>query len=173
RCDSRVVSRGIEQAKAYKASFDAARARSLAQCQARLAAADRKNREEMYHRKSELKAAEDSIANAKAWQDFLAKGEAEVFAYYRAWEAEVARGLKLKEVWEPSPFPAEPPAAQHTAETSDPIFPPTPWLEFPTTWRQDPPEAPGEIRFGRDWWHKQGRVALLHPISPEQGERDH
>jgi len=167
-----LLSRGLEQAKALAATIDAADKRHLAKCKARLAVANRKDATEMYFRRSELKSAQEDIASSKERQAFLARGEAAAFEHYRAWEAEVARGHKIEQAWEPSPFPAELPASQRAAKSADPKLTPTPWLDFPTTWRQDPPEIPGEMRFGRGWWHRQGRV-LLHPITREQAETHH
>jgi hypothetical protein len=110
----------------------------------------------------------------KAQRALMDLGEAAVFAYHRAWEAEAVRALKLKEIWEPTPFPAELPAAQRAAKTADPLFTPTPWLDFPDTWHQDPPVKPGEVRYARHWWdQRHGRVRLIGPITREQAEERH
>ena len=61
----------------------------------------------------------------------------------------MVRALKLKEIWEPSPFPAELPPMERAAKSADPMFTPTPWLDFPDTWHQDPPETPGEVRYAQ------------------------
>jgi hypothetical protein len=167
------LSRGVSEAKAYIAKFDVSRKESLGSAKERLAVADRKNKELIYHRKEELKRAEEPMTEAKDRQAFLARGDAAVFAHYHDWEGKVARGYKIEEAWEPSPFPAELPAAQRTAKSTDPTLTPAPWLDFPDTWRQAPPETPGEVRFGRDWWERQGRVTLLHPIAREQAEVHH
>jgi hypothetical protein len=166
------LSRGVSEAKAYMAQFDVTREESLTKAKERLAVADRKNRELMYHRKEELKRAEESMTEAKGRQAFLARGDAAVFAHYRDWERKVARGYKIEDAWEPSPFPAELPVPQQT-KAADPMFAPTPWLEFPDTWRQAPPQEPGEMLFGLDYWDRQGRVELLHPITREQAEGRH
>ncbi len=107
----------------------------------------------------------------KAQRALMDRGEAAVFAYHRAWETEVVRALKLKEIWEPTPFPAELSAAERAIKSADPIFTPTPWLDFPDTWYQNPPAVPGEVRYGRSWWdHRHGRVRLINPITREQAE---
>jgi len=170
--DSILLSRGLKEAKALAATLDAGSKRSLADCKARLAAANRQDAKEMYHRRDELKSAEESLAESEKRQAFLARGKAAVFEHYRAWEAKVARGYKIEQAWEPSPFPAQLPASQRATKSADPKLTPTPWLDFPTTWRQEPPETPGEVRFGRDWWHRQGRL-LLHPITRDQAEGYH
>ena len=163
-----LLSRGIEQAKAHVAEFVKRAEVALAEAKDRLAVADRKNRELMYHRKAELKHAEETVERGKRLEAFVVRGEVAAFAHYRAWEAEVARGYKIEHAWEQSPFPAE-----RVAIKADPTFSPTPWLDFPDTWRLDPPEDPGEVRFARDWWDRQGRVSLLYPITREQSEACH
>ncbi len=109
------------------------------------------------------------------WQRaFLEREDAEAFAYYKTWETEAVRALKLKEIWEPAPFPAELPVGERAIKSADPTFAPTPWLDFPDTWRQDPPEVCGEVRYARSWWdHRHGRVRLIHPITREQAEERH
>jgi hypothetical protein len=104
----------------------------------------------------------------------LEREEAEAFTYYRAWETEVVRALKLKEIWEPSPFPAELPVEERAIKSADPTFEPTPWLDFPDTWHQDPPEVCGEVRYAGHWWdHRHGRIRLIHPLTREQAEDRH
>ena len=168
-----LLSRGIAKAKAYMAPFEAAGKKFLVEAKARLAVTDRSDAFAMSIRKAEAKAAEEGIVDTKARQAFLARKDAVVFAHYRDREAKVARGFKIEQIWERSPFPAELPAAQRKTRHADPTFTPTPWLEFPTTWHQDPPGVPGEVRFGRHWWHRQGRVTLLHPITREQAKACH
>jgi hypothetical protein len=168
-----LLSRGLEEATALAARSAAGYQRSLAECKAQLATANRKNAMEMYFRRSELKSAEKSVESSKERQAFLARGEAAIFAHYRDWEAQVARGHKIEHAYEPSPFPAQLPADQRAAKAADPKFAPTPWRDFPPTWRQDPPEAPGEIRFAGHWWYRQGRLELLHPMTREQAEARH
>ena len=168
-----LLARGIKKAQAHMAPFMSGREKALAEAKARLALTDRKDKMAMYHRTAEAKRAEEAITTAQRRETFLAGGDAAVFGHYRSWEAEVTRALKLKEVWEPSPFPAELPAAERAAKTADLIFTTTPWLDFPDTWRQNPPKTPGEVRFARDYWYREGRVTLLHPIAREQAETWH
>jgi hypothetical protein len=166
------LSRGIDEANALASRISASEEISLAKAKERLAATDRKDKMAMSFRRVELKFAEEDLAAAKRNQALLAKGDAAVFAHYHDWEGKVARGYKIEEAWEPSPFPAELPAAQRV-KAADPTFPPSPWLHFPDTWRKAPPETPGEVRFARGFWDRQGQVALLHPITREQAEAHH
>ena len=169
-----LLSRGLEEAQAYVAPFRSACEEALAEANARLAATDRKDKMAVYHRTAEAKRAEEAITTAKRRETFLASGHAAVFGHYHAWETEVVRALKLKEIWEPSPFPAELPPMERAAKSADPMFTPTPWLDFPDTWHQDPPETPGEVRYARSWWdHRHGRVRLIDPITREQAEERH
>jgi hypothetical protein len=166
------LSRGFDEAKAVAARIRASEERALEQAKGRLAVADRKDRELMWHRREELKRAEESLEEERAREAFLARGAAAVFAHYRDWEGQVARGYKIEEAWEPSPFPAELPVTQRT-KAADPKFTPTPWIQLPDTWRQAPPETPGEVLFGKDHWDWHGRIELLHPITREQAEACH
>jgi hypothetical protein len=167
-----ILSRGIDEANALAARIRASEERSLAEAKERLAVTDRKDRMAMSFRRVELKFAEEDVAAAERTQAFLAKGGAAVFAQYRDWEGKVARGCKIAEAWEPSPFPAELPATQR-AKAADPTFTPTPWIDFPDTWRQAPPETPGEVLYSLEYWDRQGRITLLHPMTREQAEAHH
>jgi hypothetical protein len=109
------------------------------------------------------------------WQRaFVGREDAEAFAYYKTWETEAVRALKLKDIWEPTPFPAELPVEERAITSADPTFVPTPWLDFPDTWHQDPPEVCGEVRYAGHWWdHRHGRVRLIRPLTREQAEERH
>jgi hypothetical protein len=168
-----LLSRGLEEGKAIAATIEEADKRDLEKCRARLAAANRKDGLEQRYLRAELKLAEKSMEGSKVRSALLARGEAALFEHYRTWEAAVARGHKIEHAWEPSPFPAQLPASEREVKSADPRFTPTPWLEFPATWRQDPPEMPGETRFAIHWWYRQERLELLHPITREQAEARH
>ena len=161
----------MELARDRVADLEAGREESLAKAKARQASA--KRGEEATARRLETKGAEERLAEAKAIRAFLERGEKEAIAFYREREARVAKEFKLEEAWEPTPFPVELPAAQRTAKSADPIFTPAPWIEFPDTWRQSPPDVPGEVRFARDFWHREARLSLLHPITREQAQACH
>ena len=170
-CPSILLARGIEPARERAAAFEAARQRSLSAAKERQARA--KRGEEASARRLETKDAEEILTQAKATCEFLERSEEDLIAFYREREARVAKELRLEAAWEPTPFPVELPVAQRTAKSADPIFIPTPWLEFPDTWRQDPPDTPGEVRFARGHWYREGRLSLLHPITREQAEAYH
>jgi hypothetical protein len=169
-----LLSRGLEEAKAVATKLEETDKRYLEDRKARLAIANQEKDVEMkYARRLELKSSEEDLERSKKRQAFLARGKAAVFEHYRAWEGEVARGHKIEQAWEPSPFPAQLHPSQRAARSADPKLTPTPWLEFPATWRQDPPQTPGDIRFASNWWYRQGRLELLHPITREQAEARH
>jgi len=170
---SLMLSRGIKHASALTAKIGASHQRDLAEARILLAATDPSDREARSFRDSEVKEAEKAVEQVADRQALLAKGSAAVFAHYRHWETKVAAGYKIAEFWEPTPFPAEQRGSRPARELRDPSFAPKPWLEFPTTWRENPPASPGEVRFGRNWWEREDRVTLLHPIPREQAETYH
>jgi hypothetical protein len=170
---SLVLSLGIKHASALTAKIGASHQRDLAEARILLAATDPGDRETRSFRDSEVREAEKAVEQVANRQALLAKGSAAVLAHYRHWETKAAESYKIEEFWEPTPFPAEQRGSRPARESRDPSFTPEPWLEFPTTWREGPPASPGEVRFGRDWWERQGRVSLLHPISREQAEIYH
>ena len=102
----------------------------------------------------------------------------EMCARYHAWEADTAKELKLGDIWQPAPFPAEVPEARRASECSDPHFVTTPWVPRPPGLIQEVPEQPGQIRFAtqqlwrRDLW-REGRAVLLVPLTREQAEEKH
>ena len=165
-----LLSRGVARAREHVIRLEAGREKGLAEAKARQASA---RGEETAFRRYETKAAEEALARARTLRELLDRGTDAAFAFYREMEAAVAKGYKIEQIWEPSPFPAELPASKRAAKSADPVFPPTPWLVFPQTWRQDPPRKPGEIRYGIDWWDRQDRMSLLHPITREQAEARH
>ena len=116
-----LLSRGLEEAKAIAAELDEGDTRYLEKCKARLATANREKDVEMkYARRLELKSAEEDLERSKERQALVARGEAAVFEHYRAREGEVARGHKVEQAWEPSPFPAQLPASRRAAKSADP-----------------------------------------------------
>ena len=103
----------------------------------------------------------------------LDRDVASVCAEFHAREEKIAKALKLGEIWEPMPFPAELPAAGRASAPADPLFVPTPWVPRPPWLLQDVPDLPGEIRFGRDTVHRNGRVILLVPLTSREAEERH
>ena len=169
-----LLSRGLEEAKAVATKLYEGDKRYLEKCKARLAIANQEKDTEMkYPRRLELKKSEEDLERSEKLQAHLARGKAAVFEHYRAWEGEVARGHKIEQAWEPTPFPAQVRVSQRAARLADPKLTPTPWLEFPAKWRQAPPQTSGDVQFAGDWWYRQGRLELLHPITREQAEARH
>jgi hypothetical protein len=167
-----LLSRGIEQAKALT-SPSAPLVEPLAKAKAQLARTNRRDRSAMLNSTWQVEQLERALAQAQHWESLFSRSDSEIFHYYRAWETAVARGFKLEQVWEPSPFPAELPQAGRAAKSADPVFVPTPWLEFPDTWRQEAPERPGGVRFGYSWERRDRRIILLHPITRDEAEHRH
>ena len=157
RFHSILLLHGLEEAKAVAATMDEEDKQYLEKCKARLAVANRKDAMEMYHRRSELKSAEDDVERSKERQALLLRRGA-VFEHYRVWEGEVARGHKIEQASGPSPFPAH---CRRPARggISRPEVDADALARLSPTWRQDPPETPGEIRFavaggtGRTGWN--------------------
>jgi hypothetical protein len=110
------------------------------------------------------------IDEARALLDRGAEG---VFAYCRAKEAEAARRMKIESIWEASPFPAEQLSAGHTENASDPFFAPTPWPAYSTSWRQEHPQRPGDIRFASFWRYRGDTMLLITPLTREEAEWRH
>jgi hypothetical protein len=115
------------------------------------------------------------IARSERGQALQARLDGEraaLFAHYRRQESDAVRALNIEHAWEASPFPAELPARAR-AKANDPPFPAKPWLDFPTAWRQDPPDRPGELRFGLSWWRRGEEVMLVSTLTREQAEEEH
>jgi len=94
-------------------------------------------------------------------------------AEMHAREAEVVKMLKLEKFWEPSPFPAELPAAERVGKSAEPEFPVTPWIASPPwLWGEEPTE-PGEVRFGKDLMWRNGRRMLVVPLTRDEAEARH
>jgi hypothetical protein len=83
-----------------------------------------------------------------------------------------ATAFGLDEVWEPSPFPIELPAASRRS-VDEPAFNTTPWIPKTTGLVVAPPEQPGEVRFADQWLKSDDRVALLAPLTREEAQRRH
>ena len=91
----------------------------------------------------------------------------------RAQEADTAKAMKLKDIWEPSPFPVELPAAER-ARVAEPGFPTLPWVAGPSSpLLMMPPERPGEVRFAKRLaWHDDDPV-LIAPLTVAEAEERH
>ena len=91
----------------------------------------------------------------------------------RAKEAATAQAMKLKHIWEPSPFPVELPAAER-AKVAEPEFPALPWVAVATSsLLVRPPEHPGEVRFAKSFtWHNDN-LTLVAPLTRAEAEERH
>jgi len=89
-----------------------------------------------------------------------------------AYEAAKVKALKLEHVWEPSPFPVELPAAERS-RVSEPSFAKTPWISTPPWLYGEMPDEPGEVRFGKDVHHRNGRDLFVVPLTGEEAEKRH
>src|SRR4029077_9059948 len=92
---------------------------------------------------------------------------------FRKREANTAKALKLGDVWEPAPFPAEVAEADRTARRAEPRFVATPWIARPPGLLQEPPEEPGEVRFAQERLWRNGRVIMLVALTREEAAERH
>ena len=92
----------------------------------------------------------------------------------RAKEAETAKAMKLKHIWEPSPFPVELPAAERT-RVAEPEFPALPWVAVALSppLMLPPPEHPGEVRFAKSLTEDDGKLMLIAPLTLTEAEERH
>jgi hypothetical protein len=144
-----------------------------ARCTALLLAGDREGA-------AALVAETEQTGTAGFWEDWarmqrerLEQDIGAVCAEFRSREAKTARALKLGDIWEPAPFPAEVSAADGTARCAEPRFVATPWIARPPGLLQEPPENPGEIRFAQERLWRNGRVIMLVALTREQAEERH
>jgi hypothetical protein len=91
---------------------------------------------------------------------------------FHAREAATVKALKLEPFWEPSPFPAELPAAER-ARVNEPAFPKTPWINTPSWLYGEMPDEPGEVRFGKDVHRRNGREFFVVPLTREEAENQY
>jgi hypothetical protein len=144
-----------------------------ARCTALLLAGDREGA-------AALVAEAERTGRAHFWEDWagmrrrcLEQDIGAVCAEFRKREARTANALKLGDIWEPAPFPAEVPEAERTARCAELRFVPTPWIARPPGLLQEPPENPGEIRFAQERLWRNGRVIMLVALTREQAEERH
>lgn len=110
---------------------------------------------------------------AKEQREFLGRDIEGICNEFHAREAKVAEVFKLVDVWEPTPFPVELPAAERGSQLADPLFRPTPWIPRQPGLFGDAPEAPGEMRFAKSSFYRRGRLFLVVPLTPEEAEDRH
>jgi hypothetical protein len=94
-------------------------------------------------------------------------------AELHAREAAMVKLLKLDHVWEPSPFPVELPGAERVSGLAEHMFTPRPWVAVSPSPLQHPPTEPGEVRFAKKFSRRDGGIALVAPLTPQEAaERD-
>ena len=108
----------------------------------------------------------------KTQRRFMERDIASICAEFHTKEAETAKELKLGDIWEPTPFPAEVPEAERT-RCAERRFATTPWVSRPPGLLGDPPENPGEVRFAEYRLWRKGGVTLLVPLTREAADEKH
>jgi hypothetical protein len=103
----------------------------------------------------------------------LERDVAPLCAEFRSKEAEEAKALNLGDVWEPTSFPAELPAAERAQRCDDPPFITTPWIPRPPRLVEAPPDVVGEVRFGRGVLRRRGGIRMLVALTREEAEELH
>jgi hypothetical protein len=106
------------------------------------------------------------------WKVLSGDSEA-VCARFHAREKEAAQELKLDHIWEPSPFPVELPAAKRASRSAEPFFPADPWIPRPQSLLAEAPDAPGQIRYAKNWFRRGGRLVLAALLAPEVAQKRH
>lgn len=104
-------------------------------------------------------------------RSLLRRDMASLCAEFHAKEAESAKTMKLGDIWDPAPFPAELPEADST--WSEPPFATRPWIERPPWLVQELPRHTGETRFATMTHHRNGEVLLVAALSPAQAAEKH
>ena len=140
-----------------------------------LVLAGERERAAEYVRESETKASTNS--KARSWVadqgEFLARDISAICAQAHAAEAKMVKALKLQRIWEPALFPVELPSAQRNERTSERSFNPQPWIARPPSLLASLPQAPGDVRYAKDWLMRNGERTLVAPLSYEQAEERH
>lgn len=104
---------------------------------------------------------------------FLRAEPSAVFAHYRTLEAKTVKALKVEHIWECSPFAPELSDTGSLTKSSESLFTASPWVDLLEGWRQDAPDASGDIRFGCAWWRRRERVFLITPLTTEEAAELH
>jgi hypothetical protein len=106
------------------------------------------------------------------YREYLARDISAVCAEFHDNEAKAAKELKLGDIWEPSPFPAELAPAQRS-QVAEPLFVPTPWIARPPGLLEEAPKHAGEVRFAKNTFERDGRIYLLAPLTASEAEERH
>ena len=94
-------------------------------------------------------------------------------AEFHARERQAAEVLKLGDAWEPTPFPAELPAAERARRCDDPPFLPKPWIQRPPRLVEPPPDQVSEVRFACGVLRRKGGVVMVVALKREEAEEKH
>jgi hypothetical protein len=94
-------------------------------------------------------------------------------AAFHARERQAAEVLKLGDAWEPTPFPAELPAAERARRCDDPPFLTKPWIQRPPRLVEPAPDQVGEIRFAHDILRRNDGVVMFVAFTREEAEERH
>lgn len=141
-----------------------------------LVLAGERERAAAYVRENDERAASSSD-RARSWVEdqkkFLARDINDICAEAHDAEAKTAKALKLRGIWEPSPFPVELPAAERKDRTAESFFVPRPWFSRPPSLLQDLPNKPGDIRFSKGFLWRNGERVLVAALTREQAEEAH
>jgi hypothetical protein len=108
----------------------------------------------------------------KTQRTFLERDISSICEEFHSKEAETAKELKLGDIWQPAPFPAEVLEAERT-KCAESRFATMPWISRPPGLLGDPPEHPEEVRFAEHRLWRKGGVTLLVPLTREAAREKH
>lgn len=98
---------------------------------------------------------------------------ADMCADHHRREADMASVLKLKAIWEPTPFPVELPKASRAARTDEAPFPLAPWAPLPDDLYGALPEELDVPVFSKRLQDQGDAFIRLVPLSREDAEQRH
>ena len=107
-----------------------------------------------------------------SFMEYVERDIRDVCAEFHDREAKTAAELKLGDIWEPSPFPAELPPDERD-QVAESLFVPTPWIARPPGLLAEAPERAGEVRFAKNTFERVGRIYLLAPLTADEAEERH
>jgi hypothetical protein len=120
----------------------------------------------------EIERSDPDFAWLDDYREYLARDISAVCAEFHDREAKAAKELKLGDIWEPSPFPAELPPEKRD-QVAEPLFVPTPWIARPPGLLEEAPERAGEVHFAKDTFERNGRIYLLAPLTADEAKERH
>jgi hypothetical protein len=116
---------------------------------------------------------ESETGASREQKALLERDLASLCAELRSKESEAAKALKLRDAWEPAPFPAEIPEAERARRCDDLLFLTTPWIPRPPRLAEAPPQQVGEVCFARDVLRRKGGVVMFVSLTREEAEEKH